>query len=236
VSPVNACVLKICNVWLCNLSTYSGRQSSDDSTTKCASDWVWMPPGPAFGWLCVLHSVTDIAIRAAQIRASQVLPPRPVVSPEFPLRNSKTEESQPRPQLSSDAEATHEPRVSRVFATDPPVKTYTPHLDEQVAPILPVSRSGEQNASEKYSTTTYSPIPILTPPLPDDPNLAIPYAPLSVESPFENVSSLDITLDSVPAPNESQGHKLEKFIPPDHQVRLLILPVSSPLTFILSTY
>ncbi|KAF8841045.1 hypothetical protein BDN67DRAFT_576743 [Paxillus ammoniavirescens] len=33
-----------------------------------------MPPGPAFGWLCVAHSVVDIAIRAAQIRSVQAVP------------------------------------------------------------------------------------------------------------------------------------------------------------------
>ncbi|KIK95697.1 hypothetical protein PAXRUDRAFT_826752 [Paxillus rubicundulus Ve08.2h10] len=37
-----------------------------------------MPPGPAFGWLCVAHSVVDIAIRAAQIRSAQAVP-KPVV-------------------------------------------------------------------------------------------------------------------------------------------------------------
>ncbi|KIJ18135.1 hypothetical protein PAXINDRAFT_9222 [Paxillus involutus ATCC 200175] len=37
-----------------------------------------MPPGPAFGWLCVAHSVVDIAIRAAQIRSVQAVP-KPVV-------------------------------------------------------------------------------------------------------------------------------------------------------------
>ncbi|KAI5983910.1 ABC1-domain-containing protein [Pisolithus albus] len=32
-----------------------------------------MPPGPVFGWLCVAHSVVDIALRAAQIRSGQRL-------------------------------------------------------------------------------------------------------------------------------------------------------------------
>lgn len=31
-----------------------------------------MPPGPAYGWLCVAHSVTDILGKAAQIRAAQL--------------------------------------------------------------------------------------------------------------------------------------------------------------------
>lgn len=48
-----------------------------------------MPPGPVFGWLCVAHSVANIALRAAQLRASQVL-----------LRNSvsglKTTDKEPR--------------------------------------------------------------------------------------------------------------------------------------------
>ncbi|KAH7882197.1 ABC1-domain-containing protein [Phlebopus sp. FC_14] len=33
-----------------------------------------MPPGPAFGWLCVAHSVADIVFQAAQIRNAGVLP------------------------------------------------------------------------------------------------------------------------------------------------------------------
>lgn len=33
-----------------------------------------MPPGPAYNWLCVLHSVGDVLYHAAHIRASQVAP------------------------------------------------------------------------------------------------------------------------------------------------------------------
>ncbi|KAF9239410.1 ABC1-domain-containing protein [Melanogaster broomeanus] len=40
-----------------------------------------MPPGPAFGWLCVAHSVVDIAIRAAQIRNARVIPQAVVHTP-----------------------------------------------------------------------------------------------------------------------------------------------------------
>lgn len=36
-----------------------------------------MPPSPAFGWLCVVHTIADIAFRAAQIRSAQVLPRSP---------------------------------------------------------------------------------------------------------------------------------------------------------------
>ncbi|KAN0080090.1 ABC1 family domain containing protein [Tylopilus felleus] len=36
-----------------------------------------MPPSPAFGWLCVAHSIADIAFRAAQIRSAQALPKSP---------------------------------------------------------------------------------------------------------------------------------------------------------------
>lgn len=32
-----------------------------------------MPPSSAFGWLYVVHSVADIAFRAAQIRSAQAL-------------------------------------------------------------------------------------------------------------------------------------------------------------------
>ena len=33
-----------------------------------------MPPTLAFGWLCVVHTIADIAFRAAQIRSVQALP------------------------------------------------------------------------------------------------------------------------------------------------------------------
>ncbi|KAI6030321.1 ABC1-domain-containing protein [Pisolithus marmoratus] len=37
-----------------------------------------MPPGPGFGWLCVVHSIVDIALRAAQIRSGHGLLKTPV--------------------------------------------------------------------------------------------------------------------------------------------------------------
>jgi len=36
------------------------------------------PPGPVLGWLCVAHSVVDIALRAAHISCGQVLPRPPI--------------------------------------------------------------------------------------------------------------------------------------------------------------
>ncbi|KAI6003186.1 ABC1-domain-containing protein [Pisolithus orientalis] len=44
-----------------------------------------MPPGPVFGWLCVAHSVVDIALRAAQIRSGQgLLKPTTVTKSHVP--------------------------------------------------------------------------------------------------------------------------------------------------------
>jgi aarF domain-containing kinase len=59
-----------------------------------------MPPGPAYNWLCVLHSCSEIVYNAAHIRAEQLAPrsaqrlaagvrraagqPRPVETQEFP--------------------------------------------------------------------------------------------------------------------------------------------------------
>jgi hypothetical protein len=59
-----------------------------------------MPPGPAYNWLCVLHSCGEIVYNAAHIRAEQLAPrsaqrlaagvrraagqPRPVETQEFP--------------------------------------------------------------------------------------------------------------------------------------------------------
>ncbi|KAI6118022.1 ABC1-domain-containing protein [Pisolithus sp. B1] len=51
-----------------------------------------MPPGPVFGWLCVAHSVVDIALRAAQIRSGQGLlkttVPKPYVTQDVSERTS----------------------------------------------------------------------------------------------------------------------------------------------------
>ncbi|KAJ8593103.1 hypothetical protein M405DRAFT_811508 [Rhizopogon salebrosus TDB-379] len=46
------------------------------------------------------HSVTDIAVRAAQIRVFHIIPPRYLVSPEFHLRKNKPEDRRMR--LSSE--------------------------------------------------------------------------------------------------------------------------------------
>ena len=56
---------------------------------------VSMPPSPAFGWLCVAHSIADIALRAAQIRSVQALPKSPGQASEkrAPARVQKTRTS-----------------------------------------------------------------------------------------------------------------------------------------------
>lgn len=42
-----------------------------------------MPPSPAVGWLCVVHTIADIALRAAQIRSAQALPKSPSLNSEL---------------------------------------------------------------------------------------------------------------------------------------------------------
>ncbi|OJA16824.1 hypothetical protein AZE42_09808 [Rhizopogon vesiculosus] len=125
----------------------------------------------AFGWLCVLHSVTDIAVRAVQIRASQVLPTRHVVSPEFHFRRSNAEEGHLKMSRTNDA-----------FSTDPPVSISLSYLDErQVAPTLLHSRSVVPVPSEQSSMATLSPIctgHVSEPPLLDDLKLLATHAPL----------------------------------------------------------
>ena len=44
------------------------------SVAVLAASLSHMPPARAFGWLCVVHTVADIAFRAAQIRSVQALP------------------------------------------------------------------------------------------------------------------------------------------------------------------
>ncbi|KAG1733737.1 ABC1-domain-containing protein [Suillus lakei] len=193
-----------------------------------------MPPGPAFGWICVLHSVTDIAARAAQIRASQVLPARPVVSQEFKSK-SNAEGYQLIPQLAGDARANHDPpksRTNHAFSTNPPVNaTYLSHLEEELTP-----RFEENATSEQFSTATYIPLstePALEPQLPDDSSLAVSHIPLEAESSLKNASSSEVTLDSappsIPTGIEGQLRKIESSVPLDlERPEQLSAPIDSP--------
>ena len=74
--------------------------------TSCASDHVSflidptplsynMPPGPAYNWFCVAHSVFDILSHAAQIRATQVNRTGGAVAASLPSRKRKRDESYP---------------------------------------------------------------------------------------------------------------------------------------------
>ena len=157
----------------------------------------------------MLHSVTDIAVRAAHIRASQVLPTRPVISPEFLLR--KAEERPLKTPLASDAQATHDSPSSHSINAFLPVNPYLSHLEEQ----------GEKAVSEQSSIAGYAPLSTEPPP-PNYPNLAVSYAPLSVEGSLSNASSPEITLDStpssVPIGTEGQLHEIENYVPLDSEV------------------
>ena len=54
-----------------------------------------MPPGPAYNWLCVLHSTAEILSHAARYRASQIVPRS--TSSSSPLNSRKrrrTEDSE----------------------------------------------------------------------------------------------------------------------------------------------
>ncbi|OAX33457.1 hypothetical protein K503DRAFT_522621 [Rhizopogon vinicolor AM-OR11-026] len=186
-----------------------------------------MPPGPAFGWLCVLHSVTDIAVRAAQIRASQVLPTtRHVVSPEFHLPKSNAEEGRLKAQFAGDAQSTHDAQTLHTndASTDPPSSISLSYLNEQQAtPTLLPSRSVEQVSSEQSFIDALSPIfagHVLEPPLPDDLKLPATHSPLSLESSFGNVSSLEIPLNPAPisSATEASGHEIDNSAPVDYEV------------------
>lgn len=191
-----------------------------------------MPSGPAFGWLCVLHSVTDIAVRAAQIRASQVFPVRPVVSPEFSLRKSKTEEHQLTSQLAGDAQADHDsprPRTNHAFSTNPPINnTCLSHPEERQEKTTPLPpRFEEDIQSEQFSCTTHislSTEPILKPQLPSDHSLAVTSIPLEVEGSLKIASSSEVTFDSgppsIPTRFESLRREIESPVPLDLEVCL----------------
>ncbi|KAG1838587.1 ABC1 family-domain-containing protein [Suillus subalutaceus] len=199
-----------------------------------------MPPGPAFGWLCVLHSVTDIAVRAAQIRASQVLPARTVVFPEFSLRKSKAEEHQLIPQLAGDAQANHgppKPRTDHAFSSNPPINnTYHPEeRREELTPLLP--QFEEDILSEQVSSTTYihlSTEPTLEPQLPHDPSFAVSSIPLEADSSLKIASSSEVTFDSgspsIPTGFESLRREIESSVPLDleHPEKALSAPIDSP--------
>ena len=50
-----------------------------------------MPPGPAYNWLCVLHSISEILSHAARYRATQIAP-RFTSSPLNSRKRRRTEE------------------------------------------------------------------------------------------------------------------------------------------------
>lgn len=202
-----------------------------------------MPPGPAFGWLCVLHSVTDIAIRAAQIRASQVLSARPVVSPEFSLRNSKAEEHQLTSQPAGDAQANRDSpksQTNHAFSTNPPINnTYLSHSKERQEELTPLRpRFEEDIPSEQLSTASYIFLPTeptLDPQLPDGPSLAVSYTPLEAEKSSKNIPSSEVTLDSgpssIPIGTERPLCELKNSVPLDveHSEQIISAHKDSPL-------
>jgi hypothetical protein len=191
-----------------------------------------MTPGPAFGWLCVLHSVTDIAVRAAQIRASQVLPARPVVSPEFSSRKSKAEEHRPTPQLAGDAQANHDfpkPRTNHAFSSNPPINnTYLSHPEERREGLTPLPpRFEEDIPSEQSSPTSYVPLSTkftLEPQTPHDPSSAVSFIPFEAESSLKIASPSKVTFDSdplsIPTESESLRREIESSVLPDLEVCL----------------
>ncbi|KAF8130305.1 ABC1-domain-containing protein [Boletus edulis] len=68
-----------------------------------------MPPSPAFGWLCVVHTIADIAFRAAQIRAAQALPKSPSQVPLTVARESKSYGGPTKPHSGINTRASTEP-------------------------------------------------------------------------------------------------------------------------------
>lgn len=198
-----------------------------------------MPPGPAFGWLCVLHSVTDIAVRAAQIRASQVLPVRPVVSPEFSLRKSKAEEHQLTSELTGDAQANHDspkPCTNHAFSTNSPTNnTYLSERQEALAPLP--AQFEEVIPSERVPPTTcifLSAEPSLKRQLPDDPSPTVPSIPFEAESSLKIASCSKVTFDSGPLSIstgfESPRRETESSLPPvlEHPEPALSAPIDLP--------
>lgn len=51
-----------------------------------------MPPGPAYNWLCVLHSTAEILSHAARHRATRIVP-RSTSSPLNSRKRRRTEET-----------------------------------------------------------------------------------------------------------------------------------------------
>ena len=51
-----------------------------------------MPPGPAYNWLCVLHSAAEILSHAARHRAAQIVP-RSTFTPINSRKRRRTEET-----------------------------------------------------------------------------------------------------------------------------------------------
>ena len=59
---------------------------------KIATASTAMPPGPAYNWLCVLHSTAEILSHAARHRAAQIVP-RSTSSPLNSRKRRRTEET-----------------------------------------------------------------------------------------------------------------------------------------------
>ena len=103
-----------------------------------------MPPGPAYNWLCVLHSTAEILSHAARHRAAQIVP-KSTSSPLNSRKRQRTEETVDIPVSVDHARSTekssgHEPIVNTSSITqnvDIQVgKTYTTYMIVHVHPLI----------------------------------------------------------------------------------------------------
>ncbi|KAG9311095.1 ABC1-domain-containing protein [Chiua virens] len=112
-----------------------------------------MPPSGAFGWLCVAHSVADIAFRAAQIRSAQALP-----KPSLPVTSSSGPQSfEPRPYSTKGVDST--PRVPGSDVHEQSnlpqdVRSITAFKDDPLSPRL----SGNTQSDPIEPTPSFSPV------------------------------------------------------------------------------
>jgi aarF domain-containing kinase len=121
-----------------------------------------MPPAPAFGWLCVVHAIADIAFRAAQIRSVRALPKSSSqIPPTAITRENRSHGGPTRPHSAeTDARASLEPLLHS-HVTGKVAEGSAVYEESSPPEHLKVVTSYQDNAlSQKFSRGTESDVDV----------------------------------------------------------------------------
>lgn len=113
------------------------------------------PPGPVLGWLCVAHSVVDIAFRAAHISCGQVLP-RPSIRTTLRREekyDASNESTSPAYTVKSFEASSSNKRELITEAVRPESKLVTPTREDYAAPPGPCKKDSCSDASVSLETS-----------------------------------------------------------------------------------